>query len=240
MNVLPDIRSLGRPLGKPLARLTAGIRINGRIARAFDRLKARIAVALTYGGRIALFVLIAIGGGYGSAWYMSTNPSPLTAERQGSWVTWTAAGRTDADPYTRWRFAHLGALPLNANAVTVYEARTDSDGRRLQSACDYAIEGAEPQSQWWSLAVFDQWGRLIPNPSDRYAFNSANITRNLDGTIAITIARDARPGNWLPVGAGGRLTLTLTLYGALQDAPAGDIGAPERPPLPVIRRLQCA
>lgn len=214
-------------------------RLGGSAARALDRLKARVALVLTYGGRLVLFCLIVFGGGLGSAWYMTNQPTMLTAERTGPWVSWIHAGRPDADPYTRLRFARQRSLPLNASVVTSYEARTDSEGRRLQSSCEYVLEGPEPPARWWSLAVYDDRGRLIRNAADRYAFNSGNISRNLDGSVTVALARDARPGNWLPVGAGGRLTVVLTMQGLIDQVSID--GSQNRPmTLPAIRRLQCA
>lgn len=216
-------------------------RLPAPIARRLDRLRARAAIATTYGARVAIFVGIAFGGGLGSAAYMTSQPTRLTAERNGSWTAWTSQGRPDADPYTRVRFSRVGNFPLNFAAVATYEATTDSEGRRLQSACEYVIEGAEPPASWWSLAVYDDSGRLIPNPADRHAFNSANIARSLDGRLRIVLARDARPGNWLPTGAGGRLTLVLVTVGSSNDAAIDEpTGGGRRPNLPVIKRGPCA
>ena len=35
--------------------------------------------------------------------------------------------------------------------------------------------------------------------------------REPDGRAIITLARDARPGNWLPIGGGSRINLVLTV-----------------------------
>jgi len=231
-----DMLSLDRPI-----RMLKSFRYGRGLAWRLDRLRLRLAVGIGYGGRMVLFLIVALGGGYGTAAYMASQPTRLTAERNGPWVAWLFAGRPDADPYTALRFAQIGSLPLNASAVLTYEARTDSDGRRLQSSCEYVIEGAEPPASWWSVAVFDQNGRLIPNSADRYAFNASNVTRGPDGRIVITLSREARPGNWLPLGAGGRLALTFTLYGVVSEVSgAGDPSAQRRITLPTIRRLACA
>ena len=64
---------------------------------------------------------------------------------------------------------------------------------------------------WWSLAAFDGQGRLIQNAAERYAFNSDTAMREPDGRAVITLARDARPGNWLPIGSASRVNLVLTV-----------------------------
>ncbi|MBO0765812.1 MAG: DUF1214 domain-containing protein, partial [Hyphomicrobiaceae bacterium] len=63
----------------------------------------------------------------------------------------------------------------------------------------------------WELAAFDLEGRLIANAADRHAFNASTAMRELDGRTVITLARDARPGNWLPSGRGSRVVLILTV-----------------------------
>jgi hypothetical protein len=50
------------------------------------------------------------------------------------------------------------------------------------------------------------------------------------------MARDARPGNWLPSGRSGRIVLVLTVQDAAFAASVHD-GAPR--PLPEIQRATC-
>jgi hypothetical protein len=54
--------------------------------------------------------------------------------------------------------------------------------------------------------------------------------RRPDGSFLVTLARDARPGNWLPTGGAGRLTLVLTII------EGGDVTGTG---LPEIRRVAC-
>lgn len=82
---------------------------------------------------------------------------------------------------------------------------------------------------WWTIALYDDSGHLIPNAAGRHAFNSSTIMRRPDGSFLVSLARDARPGNWLPTGGAGRLTLVLTLI------EAGDASGA----LPEIRRVAC-
>ena len=60
--------------------------------------------------------------------------------------------------------------------------------------------------------------------------------RAADGTFAITVSPDARPGNWLPVSGGSPFKLMLSVYGLEADegrATAGQVG------LPAIRKGTC-
>lgn len=208
-----------------------------RLLRLIDRAKVVSYDWLTEIGRAGLFVGLCIAGGIGSSWYLSTQPSWLTAEINGPWVSWVAAGRLDADPYTRAHFARVGSLPFNAASMQTFEARTDSSGQRLYSSCEYQVEGTLPRSPWWSIGVFSDRGQLIQNAAERYAFNAGSLAPNPDGTFLISLARDARPGNWLPTGGAGRLTLVLTLYQNTSTVRVNEASAQSQ--LPIIRRVQC-
>ena len=188
---------------------------------------------------VIIFLLIAVGGGLGSSWYMIEKGSRFTTRVNGPWVAWTAAGRSDADPYTRAHFTRRGMLPVSSALAYTFEARTDNQGQQLYSTCEYLIEGEEPVAAFWSLAVFDDNGGLIPNPADRYAFNSATFMRGHTGSWVVVLARSARPGNWLPTGGAGRLAVVFTVEEPRDPGNTGAIVRAEQVAMPSIRRLTC-
>jgi hypothetical protein len=206
-----------------------------RLGRRFDRVKAVAAQLFSVAGQIALFAVIAILGGIGTSWYLTSSPSALTVERNGPWVRWVNSGRHDADPYTRARFKSVGMLPLDAHVAPTWEARTDSDGQRLHSSCVYNIEG-KPPAGWWSIAVFTEDGKLIANSADRHAYNASTVAFNVDGSFAVVLAREVRSGNWLPTTGAGRLAVHLTIIGGQRQQLFGDDAGP---PMPTIRRIGC-
>jgi hypothetical protein len=186
---------------------------------------------------LAVFVALAVFGGLGSTWYMIERGSPLTTRSYGPWVVWTAAGRSDADPYTRAHFARRGTLPMSSTISLVYEAKTDSSGRRLRGDCDYVLDGEEPVAAWWSLSAYDDNGQLIANAPGRYSFNSATLMRGAGTHMMVSLGPGPQPGNWLPSGGTGRLTLLLSLD---EPGPAGNSGEDvSANNLPEIRRIAC-
>jgi hypothetical protein len=202
------------------------------------RLRAVIGFTLGLTANIALFAGIALLVGITTSWYMIEHGSSFTTVRSGPWVSWKRAATPDADPYTRARAARHISLPISGNVARTYEARLDDAGQRLHSSCDYAVEGSGLDEGWWSIAVYDDRGSLIPNAAERYGYNSSTIARGPDGSFLMTLSRDARPGNWLPTGGAGRLVLVLTL---LEPAAGGDITdqyAATRG-LPAIRKVAC-
>lgn len=200
----------------------------------FGRLRGAVSWLLAIIGNLGLFVGIALLGGIGSSWYMIEVGTPLTTVKAGPWTSWPAAATPTADPYTRARTARHGSLPISGTVAQVWEANTDNTGQRLQSSCDYALTGRGLDEGWWTIAVYDDYGHLIPNAAGRHAFNSSTIMRSADGSFLVTLARDARPGNWLPTGAAGRLRLVLTLIESGDVSGTSGSGA-----LPDIRRVAC-
>jgi hypothetical protein len=186
---------------------------------------------------LVVFAALAVGGGAGTAWYMIEAGSRLSTRTFGPWTAWTVAGRPDADPYTRAHTARNGLLPVSSTLEITFRAKTDSRGGRLTSSCDYTIVLRDPEPAWWSLAVFDGQGKLVQNGAERYAFNNRTAMREPDGRVAIGVARDARPGNWLPSGRSGRIVLVLTVQDAAFAASIHD--AAQAKALPEIQRTGC-
>ncbi len=184
----------------------------------------------------AIVATIILVGGLGSSWYMVEAGSRLTTAKLGPWTTWIAAARPDADPYTRAHFVNAGTLPVSSQIQRTLVARTDQNGERLHSSCEYAVEGALPKIEWWSLAVFDERGRLIPNEADRYAFTGQTVALAHAGNFAVTLAREARPGNWLPTGGAGRLSLVLNIVENRTPDSATKLDAAL---MPTIRKVKC-
>jgi hypothetical protein len=204
----------------------------------FERLHAAGSATIRVVGKFGLMLSVALLGGIGTSWYMIETGTWLTTRRVGPWVTWTQAATPDADPYTRARFARAGSLPLSSRVARTYEARTDNDGQRLHSSCEYILDGNGLEAGWWSLAAFDDRGRLIANAAERHAYNSTTIARSADSRFIVALARDARPGNWLPTDGAGRMTLILTLLDSITEGAGSELGN-EVPKLPSIRRVAC-
>ena len=204
----------------------------GGVARAiFASLLRTISLILT--------IMLAVTVGVWSSRFMIARGSPLSTDTYGPWQQWRSIGRESADPYTKAHIVTTGKLRISADSAGIFEARTDSQGARLHSSCNYIVEGANMRGLWWSLAVFDARGKLISNDADRYEFTADTIAPNPNGSFVVTLGRDARPGNWLPTSGAGRLVLVLTVLD-----PATGLSSEERVErnkhLPVITREGCS
>lgn len=178
--------------------------------------------------------------GIGSAWYMIEHGSMLTTARIGPWKSWLSEGNPNADPYTRAHLARSGRLPLTSTAARYFVASSDSRGSSLSAGCEYAIVGLPLNARWWSIALYDEYGSLVPNPSERYSFNSEETIRRADGGFRINLSRNARPENWLPSGTdpSRSLMLVLRVYGS-RDTDISGIGQIPYERLPKIERIRC-
>jgi hypothetical protein len=122
-----------------------------------------------------------------------------------------------------------------SQSMLYYSTIHDSDGRKIDSECDYAISGYNPGNNWWSITAYDGAGNLMSNPAARYAYNASNVMRDPTGGYRITLSKDPMPGNWLPVDSDYQVRLILRLHRNLKNQTAIDkaIGLPE------VRRLTC-
>lgn len=200
-----------------------------KIRRVFFSVTGRLLEALLAGAAI-------FGLGLSSSWYMVEAGSRLTTNRIGPWVTWTSAARLDADPYTRAHFASAGTLAVSADVQRMYVATVDSGGERLVSSCEYVIEGRLAKADWWSIVAFNQQGLLVANPAGRHAFTSQTVAPSPNGGFEISLAREARPGNWLPTRGLVRMSIVLTVIEprSTDAAPSNEASA-----LPEIRKIRC-
>jgi len=157
--------------------------------------------------------------------------------RAGPWIRWPKTGTMEIDPYAHAMLARSGRLPLGAGEGLSFSARTDSDGKPLRGRCDYVIDSPVPEARYWTLTVYSPKGALVQNKAQRYGFTSAEILRAAGGSFQIAVARDARPGNWLPLGTASNFVLVLRLYDTLVDFGVSNVDANA---LPRIVRGHCA
>ena len=162
---------------------------------------------------------------------------PFGAVRIGPWASWPNLGDSEIDPYARAVVAVDGTLPIGSGEGMAFIAKSDNAGALLDARCDYRIAGGAPSARFWTLSAYDVDGRLRPNAAGRYGLTSAALLRDSDGGFAIDASREARPGNWLPLGEKSRFILVLRAYQLTSSAVAG---AYEGVVLPEITRGACS
>ncbi|MCX8253785.1 hypothetical protein RHAL1_01634 [Beijerinckiaceae bacterium RH AL1] len=165
---------------------------------------------------------------------LDTGGRPVAA---GPWEGAPRNGTFDVDPYTLAADERSGVLPLGVAEGLTFVARTDSDGRGLNAACDYAVRGPMPQARFWTLSLLDAAGFPVADPAERYGFTSAEILREQGAPVLITVSPEARSGNWLPTGHARSYVLMLRLY----DSGLSTMGTVfEAAEMPSIARGRCS
>jgi hypothetical protein len=154
----------------------------------------------------------------------------------GAWRVAPRDSNGEIDPYALAANARGHLLPLGAAEGLSFTAKTDSAGIPLRSRCDVIVTGPMPSARYWTVSLLDTSGFPVANAADRYGFTSAEVLRIVNQPVTITVAREARSGNWLPTGDADRFVLLLRLY----DTGLSTVGANlESVPMPTIKTLGC-
>ncbi|HEY1935685.1 MAG TPA: DUF1214 domain-containing protein [Acetobacteraceae bacterium] len=183
--------------------------------------------------KIVATLVVGTALGLGVTWLLVFRIAPHRVS-DGPWNTNLAAGSAQADPDTRAFIAIHGLFALSRREAVYYTAATDSDGRRLDGNCRYAIGGQEPDARWWSITAYGPDGTLIANPANRYSVSSQTIQADAKGDFTVSVGTTADGSNAIPVRA-GPFSLTLRLY---QPALAFVVD-PAQAELPVVQRIAC-
>jgi hypothetical protein len=158
-----------------------------------------------------LALVIGAASGLVLTWWSVAEGPRFGALHVGPWTAWPNLASQDADRYARASIARSGDLPLGPGEGLAFVARADSQGHRLDGACRYRIALINPPARWWTLALYDQGGRLAGNPAERFGFVSSQVVRDIKGGVAVSLGPEVRSGNWLP-SPNGPMTLVLRLY----------------------------
>lgn len=187
---------------------------------------------------LVIYTLVVAGAlGLSSAHWMTKGDYPFGSARIGAWTVWPRSGSREADPYTRAVNARTGTIPLAVGEGLLLRATADDLGRALDARCAYRIGAATPQARFWTLTLYDEDGRPAETPLGRSGFTSAELLRDADGGLAITLSREPVSGNWLMMPESGAVSLLLRLY----DSPASvGSAALDARVLPRIERRECA
>lgn len=186
---------------------------------------------------LVLFTLvIAIGGGAASVWYVLDAQKGVGAVTIGSWTAYPDMGTPGADPYSKARVAREGVLALGRAEGLTFTAQRDSSGQRLRRQCSYRIEGEVPSARFWTLHASDDAGAVIGSDKPRpAALHSYNAIRTTDNSISVAVGRHPAPGNWLALSGSGPMSFVLTLYDTTiaTSTDLDDIA------LPQVRKVGC-
>lgn len=181
-------------------------------------MKARLAILL-HAAWVLGFALLA---GLGSVFVVLALPP----KADGPWRMWPGSVAPGSGPYDLLHYLGNGQLLPDSRQRIDYRTDRDSDGKFLDSRCDYLLSGTPGPARWWSLEVEG-------NPAD--ALLSDRLPPEGDKGVRVTLSVLDNPGNWLKLPPGRNFALVLRFHG-----PAGYLREmPLRVRLPVIERGDC-
>lgn len=179
-------------------------------------------------------LILALGIGFGSAYYMVEDGNKLTAKQYGSWFGWTESGGVDIDPYLRAALARSGVMPLGKAEGVVFTATNDDGGEQLTGNCSYLVSGSTPNASVWTIRISSN-ARGSASPNTAY-LSSTQITRLPDGSFEIMVSPKAQPGNWLGNSGSGNMKFTISFY----DTNAFLVVGQDLAVLPAIEKVSCS
>lgn len=145
------------------------------------------------------------------------------------WTYATDIGTYGTDYLLRAYTAYFGLganLPADALYPTLFTV-ADANGTPQRFRLHFAAGRLPPVDAFWSITAYDADSFLIPNPANIYAVgHQIPVTVNPDGSVDIAV-QNADPGssvpvgNWLPIPASGKFSLTLRLYSPKPEAAEG-------------------
>jgi len=187
-------------------------------------------------GSFFTFLLAAVIG-LGATWFTLTRGVAFGSLTIGAWTAWPKSGTQDIDPYAHASIARDGELPIGIGDGVAFYAHADDTGHEFDGRCTFALSGMTPPARYWTVTLYNLEGGLVANAIDRHGFTSGEILRNIDGRFTISVAPQARPGNWLPTGGIERFVLVWRLY----DTPIGVAATTMKEgPMPAIERKGCS
>jgi hypothetical protein len=185
---------------------------------------------MSFGSELALSILTAFVLAVFATRFLLRRAPPH--RKNGAWHVDLTPGSEHAGAYTRAFIAWNSLFALRAPEAVYFTALHDSDGKRLECAATYSVEGQDPEARWWSLTAYKK-NHLIPNSLGRYSFSQTTVSRSAGGRWRIRLSPEYQFENWLPTGdPEGNFGLTLRLYGPGRDTLANL----ESISLPHIRR----
>lgn len=165
--------------------------------------------------RFAFATLAVVAGlalGVASAVWAARTPILGDMVRVGAWRADLSAGSRDAGLYTRARVALIGLLALDRSETIYFVADSDDEGRKLDGACRYVVEGRAPPARWWSLTAYGADYFLIENPERKFSVNARSALADGNGRFRVSISAEPQPDPYIAAPSAGPFVLNLRLY----------------------------
>lgn len=180
-------------------------------------------------------VIIALAVGFGLTYAALYEGGIYGTYKWGIWQARPNVGVSDPDPYTSAFLARNRALQMGRGEGIQFIAAHDNNGRKLETSCNYSLNGNTPVAAFWTLRATDIRGISINGENAPESLNSRRIARKNDGTLEIHLGKSLMPGTWIELSGDRDFQLILTFYDASIFAGLGSSAIE----LPTLTRGSC-
>ncbi|MDN5249684.1 DUF1214 domain-containing protein [Bartonella sp. TP] len=196
--------------------------------------------------------IIGIAIGIASFYFTLRHLPALEHIKIGNWYSTSPGLSIQQSPYEIAHQTIAHKFSLETNEDIILRAKFDENGKRLDAACVYQINGPFPPSSLFtlyalaqnertvitnSIATFEAQGKLPIAALLPFELSSNNIIApyNNDYTIYISSLNNPMSGNWLAAPETGKFSLILSLY----NSPYLRARTAEKLKLPPIHMISC-
>lgn len=138
-------------------------------------------------------------------------PTSFADVEVGGWRSDWAIGSETANPYLRARIARHGLLAMRKEGAVYFIRNTDNEGRPLNGTCRYRLSGAQQDSYWWSITLYDDESMLPRNTDQALSFDASDVAGADPWSATIAPSRP-NEGSWISNKGANGFDLTLRLY----------------------------
>jgi len=188
--------------------------------------------------QLLLWIAAVLSGaviGAASAWAALSFGAAGSVERYGAWTHNRAAGSTAAGPYSRAIIAKEGLLALSAREALYFTLTRDENGRPLDEACIYELNGGDIDARWWSVTLYAADDYLARNNDHAASIDASSIAQSRTGWRARIAPVRGDTDNWLSSRDARRgFSLMLRVYNPQRDFRAAE------ETLPALTTVSCS
>ncbi|MGX1805341.1 DUF1254 domain-containing protein [Nocardia sp. NPDC055321] len=161
------------------------------------------------------------------------------ADLVNGWSYSTDLGTYGTDYALRARTA-VQALGANLAEDAIYPSvagEADDNGVPLRYRLRFAADQLPPVDAFWSITAYDGDSYLVPNAAQIYSIgHDIPVVAGPDGTVELAVQSedpgpDVPQGNWLPIPATGKFSLSMRLYAPKSPALEGGWQPPALTPV---------
>ncbi|MFD0364039.1 DUF1254 domain-containing protein [Nocardia sp. GCM10030253] len=239
-NAVPPVKQVADMDGRTFFyRMSALMATDPPAAADDDAMKRFAGIGLTPGGNVDLSAADLDAVAADAKRQIADYVNPQIKDLNG-WQFATNVGTYGTDYKQRAYIAltGLGAnLPQDAIYPTVF-GTADDNGRPRRFRLHFPAGQLPPVDAFWSITAYNADSFFIPNPDNIYAVgHQIPVVPGPDGAVDIVV-QNADPGpsvptgNWLPIPASGKFSLTMRLYAPAPAAIDGTWQPPGLEPMP--------